>query len=86
MCFGIFKQKPADWEILTPEEPELTTEATMTKAEVIEKLKEDILIHEDWAVRVTQTPSLAQSFGDYDWHMQWNEVYKNAIYYLEGGE
>jgi len=57
--------------------------ATMTKAEVIAQLEDDILIHEQWAVIVTEHPEYAPSMGDYDWHMKWIEVYQNAIYYLK---
>lgn len=56
---------------------------TLTKAQVIKKLEDDILIHEHWAVRVTQEPELAKDFGDYDWHMTWIKVYRNAIFYLK---
>uniref|UniRef100_A0A6M3J490 Uncharacterized protein n=1 Tax=viral metagenome TaxID=1070528 RepID=A0A6M3J490_9ZZZZ len=55
---------------------------SMTKQEVTDKMEEDIQIHEWWAGYVTQNPSYAQSYGDYDWHMAWIEVYKNTIYYL----
>ena len=58
---------------------------TMGKTAIVEELEDDILIHEQWAVAVTQKPSLAKDFGDYDWHMKWIEVYKNAIYCLQGG-
>jgi len=58
---------------------------TMSKQNIIEELGEDILIHELWAVKVTQSPKLADDFGDYDWHMHWIEVYKNSIYYLQEG-
>ena len=58
----------------------------LTREKVIEKLREDILIHEQWAVLVAQYPQYAESFGDYDWHIAWNKVYKSAIYYLEGGK
>lgn len=74
MCFGIFKKKV-----------EIAGMPTVSKQVVIEELENDILIHEQWAVLVTQTPSLAVSFGDYDWHLHWIAVYKNAIYYLNGG-
>jgi len=66
------------------EPPENIT--SMTRGEVIEKMEEDILIHEYWAVKVTQEPKYAPSMGDYDWHMMWIEVYQNTIYYLEGRE
>ena len=56
--------------------------ATLTKAQCIKKLEEDILIHEYWAVKVTEEPAYAASMGDYDWHMAWNEVYRNCIFYL----
>lgn len=59
-------------------------EATMTRGEVITNLENDILAHEDWAVRVTQYPEYVPLMGDYDWHMHWVKVFKNAIYYLEG--
>ena len=58
-------------------------EATMTKAEVIEKLREDILVHEQWACIVTEEPNYGFYYGDYDWHMEWIKVYENAIYYLK---
>lgn len=57
--------------------------ATLLKATVIKELKYDILIHEFWAVKVTEEPAWAPSMGDYDWHLRWIEVYENAIYYLE---
>lgn len=61
--------------------------ATMTKEAVIEELEYDILIHEHWAVKVTQEPEWADSMGDYNWHMRWIEVYQNCIHYLkEGGK
>lgn len=75
MCFGIFKKKV-----------DVSSMPTMAKQAVIEELEDDILIHKQWAVLVTQKPSLAKDFGDYDWHMKWIEVYKNAIYYLNGGK
>jgi len=59
MCFGIFKKKPEPIE-----------KQAMTKEQVIEKLQEDILIHEQWAVIVTEYPQYAESFGDYDWHLE----------------
>ena len=58
----------------------------MPRAEVIEKLEEDILIHEYWAVEVVEHPEKAELMGDYDWHIMWNEVYRSAIYYLKGGD
>ncbi|GAG58984.1 unnamed protein product, partial [marine sediment metagenome] len=35
---------------------------------------------------VVQHPEWAKTMGDYDWHMHWIEVYRNAIYYLQGGK
>jgi len=49
---------------------------------VLEELEFDILIHEHWAVYVTQHPSYARTMGNYDWHIRWIEVYQNAIYYI----
>jgi len=77
MCFGIFKKKPA-----TPP----LSDATMTKAQVLKKLEEDILIHEYWACKVTEEPGWGDTMGDYDWHLMWIEVYQNCIYYLQGGK
>ena len=71
----IFKQ--AAWLL----KPSLSN-ASMPVSYVIEKLNEAIDIHEGWAAYVTQYPSYSTSFGDYDFHMGWIEVYKNAIYYL----
>jgi len=70
MCFKLFKPAPKDGM------------PSMSKADVVKKLEEDILIHEYWAVKVTQEPQYAESFGDYDWNIEWIEVYKNAIFYL----
>lgn len=58
--------------------------ATMTKSEVVTQLEIDILIHENWAAIVTGQPEYADSFGDYDWHLFWIEVYQNAIHYIRG--
>ena len=51
---------------------------------VIAMLEEDVLIHEHWAVYVIQHPKseLIRVVGDYQWHLDWIEVYENAIYYL----
>ena len=57
----------------------------MPRSKVIEELEYDILIHEYWAVKVTQDPKWAPSMGDYDWHIRWIKVYEAAIYYLKGG-
>lgn len=59
---------------------------TMSRQNVIGELEDDILIHENWAVKVVQEPEYAEAMGDYDWHMHWISVYKNAIYYLQGGK
>lgn len=58
----------------------------MPRSKVIEELKFDILIHEYWAVKVVEEPTILNlATGDYDWHIRWIELYKAAIYYL-GGE
>ena len=75
MCF--WKKPPES----TYEPPEGMP--SMTVREVLDKLEEDILIHEYWAGYVTQHPSYAASMGDYDWHMTWIEVYENCIHYIE---
>lgn len=75
MCWWLFKKKI-----------DITGMPTMEKLAVIEELEDDILIHEQWACYVTQYPKYAETMGDYDWHMKWIEVYRNAIYYLQGGQ
>lgn len=59
---------------------------SMSRQEIIERLEYDILIHEYWAVEVTEHPEEAEKMGDYDWHMHWIEVYENALFYLRGGK
>lgn len=75
MCWWLFKKKV-----------DIGGMPTMEKIVVIEELEDDILIHEQWAVRVVQEPKWAEMMGDYDWHMHWIEVYRNALYYLQGGK
>jgi hypothetical protein len=55
----------------------------MTRKQVIDRLREDIAIHERWIKIVTEHPSYARSFGDVDWHKEWIEVFRHAIWYLE---
>ena len=77
MCLGIFKKK---------KQPDMSGLPTLTKKKLIEEMEYDILIHEYWAVKVTEEPAWAPSMGDYDWHMRWIEVYRNVIFYLQEDE
>lgn len=85
MCFGIFKKQEPVVENVGDEPIVLPS---MSKQDVIADLEEDILIHERWAVLVVQDPTHypPKNYGDYNWHMKWIEIYKNAIYYLQGGK
>ena len=72
---------------LEPLYPNEDINVLLPRAKVIEELEYDILIHEAYAAWVVQDPGRypPSVYGDYNWHIRWIQVYKSAIYYMNGG-
>ena len=82
MCWWIKKQEVTPTELYPNPLP-------IERSKVIEELEYDITIHEAYAAWVVQDPARypPSTFGDYNWHIRWIQVYESAIYYLkQGGE